>query len=246
MLGSCVSNNRVVYLKNKSFNSKTPVKTINDPEPYRLIPTDVINIRIKTLDPDASAYYNMLSEQSVFNFNSAGLYLNSHSIASDGTIDLPSVGKVQIAGLTLEQAQTIIQETLNKQLNNATVYVKLVSFKISVLGEVTNPGYYFIYNERANILEGLALAGGLNELGNRENITLIRQTTTGHETILIDLRSAEILSSPFYHLQPNDVIYVQPMKQMQSRGNLRAASFLTVIFAGVTATILVLNYVNPN
>lgn len=156
-------------------------------------------------------------------------------------ISLPEVGDIKVGGLTLEQAQAKIKEAVGVYVNNTTILVKLVSFKITVLGEVRNPGYYYIYNEQATVLEGLGIAGDLTDFGNRENITLIRQTGQGNETILINLKDPRLLASPYYYLQPNDAIYVQPLPAKALRSNLGA---LGIFFAGISTVILILNFIN--
>ena len=159
-------------------------------------------------------------------------------------ISLPEVGGIKVGGLTLEQAEEKIQGAISSYINNATILVKLVSFKITVLGEVNNPGYYYVYNEQANVLEGLGLAGDLTDFGNRENITLIRQTDNGNEAILLDLKDPDLLASKFYYLQPNDILYVQPMRAKSTRSNLNTLTILSVLFGAISATVLILNYLN--
>lgn len=241
-LGSCISNNKLTYLSNGNFNAAQAISIQNTPDIYRLQPGDVLNVRIKTLDEESSNYYNMLPEQGVLNYNNMGLYLNSYSITKDGTIELPGAGSIAVATLTVEEAQKKIKTAMHEYLNNATVIVKLVSFKITVLGEVTRPGYYFVYNDQATLLEALGLAGDLTDFGDRKNITLIRQTPKGSESILLNLKDARLLQSPYYFLKPNDVVYIPPMRAKSARGNLGT---LGILFAGITATVLVLEYTNP-
>jgi polysaccharide export outer membrane protein len=117
--------------------------------------------------------------------------------------------------------------------------VKLVSFKITVLGEVNSPGYRYIFNNQATILEGLGLAGDLSENGNRKRIKLVRQVPTGSEVVMVDLTDPKILTSKYYYLMPNDVIYVEPLRAQSKRSNL---ALMTLFFSAVTTTVLVLNY----
>jgi polysaccharide export outer membrane protein len=178
------------------------------------------------------------------NLNPAGFYLNGYSINEEGNITLPEVGPVKVVDLTLNEAQTLIANEISEYLSTATVIVKLTSFKITVLGEVNSPGYYYVYNDQANLLEGLGLASDLTEFGNRENITLIRQTDDGSEVVLINLKDPDILSSKYYFLQPNDVIYVQPLKAKNTRSNLSTFTILSVLFGAISSTILLLRYLN--
>ncbi len=242
-LAACIPNKQLVYFPNPEFNTQTPTLAYNNRQTYRLQPRDVLSVRIKTLDPDTEKYFNVQPENGFVNFNPAGFYINGYSINSDGEITLPEVGRVQIDGLTLEEAEIKIQDAISGYVNNATILVKLVSFKIAVLGEVRNPGYFYIYNEQANVLEGLGLAGDLTDFGNRENITLIRQTDDGNEVVLLNLKDPKLLASPYYYLQPNDVVYVQPLRAKQTRSNLNTLTLLSVFFGAISSTILILRFI---
>src|SRR5690606_27826753 len=134
------------------------------------------------------------------------------------------------------------KEKLSVYLNKATIIVKLISFKITVVGEVQKPGHYFIYNEQATVLEGLGMAGDLTDFGNRENITLIRKTANGSGTVLIDLKDPALLASEFYYLHPNDIIYVQPMKAKSTRSNVSTLGILSVLFGAISSVVLLAEY----
>lgn len=239
---SCIPNKKLVYFPDPKFNENELTYSNIPPTTYELQPGDILSVRVKTLDEISSEYFNIEPENNNFNLNPASLYLNGYSIGAEGSIVLPEIGKLDVGGLTLEQAQNKIQDSIGLYLNNATVIVKLVSFKITVLGEVQNPGHYFVYNEQASVLEGLGMAGDLTDFGNRENITLIRKTEAGSATILLDLKDPDLLSSPFYYLQPNDVIYVQPLKAKNSRDNLSTLTLLSVLFGAISATVLLIDF----
>ncbi|MGV3502910.1 MAG: polysaccharide biosynthesis/export family protein [Adhaeribacter sp.] len=234
----------MVYFPNPRFNTTELTPIVNTANNYRLQSRDVLSVRIKTLDPESSDYFNLHSENAFFNYNQASAYLNGYSIDEEGFVELPEAGRVQVVGLTVNEAQEKIQESFSSYLKKATIIVKLVSFKITVLGEVNNPGHYYIYNTQATLLEGLGLAGDLTDFGNRENITLVRQTNTGLGGVLINLKDAQVLSSPFYYLQPNDVIYVQPLKAKNTRSNLNALGVLSIGFGAISSIILLLNFLN--
>ncbi|WP_224999912.1 polysaccharide biosynthesis/export family protein [Cesiribacter sp. SM1] len=245
LLGSaCVPNKKLVYFSDPKYNTETLTPITNQPGAYKLQSRDILSVRIKTLDTESSDYFNIQPENSFFNINQASVYLNSYSIDDNGSITLPEVGPLQVAGLTVPEAQQKIQEAFSVYLNKATILVKLVSFKITILGEVRNPGHFYIYNNQLTVLEGLGMAGDLTDFGNRENITLLRQTDTGVGAVVVDLKNPQLLSSEFYYLQPNDVLYVQPLKAKATRGNLNTLNVLSVIFGAVSTAILVLNYVN--
>jgi polysaccharide export outer membrane protein len=171
------------------------------------------------------------------------LFLEGYSVGADGKITLPILGDITVKGLTLDEVQALIQTHANKYLNNATVMIKLTSFKVTVLGEVKSPGHYFVYNNQATILEGLGMAGDLTPFGNRKNVKLIRQTASGSEVVLLDLRDPHLLQSEYFFLSPGDVLYVEPMKARTRRTNFE---ILTLVFSAVTTAVLILTYVNNN
>ncbi len=246
LMSACISNRKLVYFPDPEFNTRAATKITNRRSAYQLQPRDILSVRIKTLDEETSEYFNIQSEGGFNQFNAAGIYINGYSIDGDGNIELPEVGKIKVQGLTIEEAQTMIQEKVSDFLANVTIFVKLVSFKITVLGEVNNPGLYYIYNEQATILEGLGMAGDLTDFGNRENITLIRQVEGGSEAILLNLKDPNLIQSQYYYLSPNDAIYVQPLEEKNIRSNLSAFSILSIVFGAVSSTILILNYLYPD
>lgn len=243
-VSSCVSNKELVYFPNAKYNTKALTHIDNRSDSYKLQTRDVLSVKIKTLDAESSTYFNLQSENGNFNMNPASVYLNGYSIDKDGNIELPEAGAVKVAGLTVTEAQEKIKKEISAYLPRSSVIVKLVSFKITVLGEVQNPGYYYIYNDQATVLEGLGLAGDLNDFGNRENITLVRQTDNGLGAVLLNLKDPNLLSSEFYYLHPNDVLYIQPMKEKNTRSNLNALSAMSLLFGAISSGILLYNFIN--
>lgn len=242
MLSSCYYNKRLVYLQDSGFNGNRPTKVVNRNTSYPLQVNDVVSVKVKSAtDREISSIFNITTE-TMGNFSTPGvLYMEGYSIDSNGEINLPVLGRVRLKGLTVEVAQDSIQRRANKYLNQATVIVKLVSFKITVLGEVKNPGYHYVFNNQVTVLEALGLAGDLTNFGNRKNIKLIRPTSQGSEVILLDITDADLLKSPYFYLMPNDVLYVEQLKARSSRSNLELWG---VIFSATTTTILVLGYIN--
>lgn len=242
MVSSCIPNRRLVYFPDRNFNVKEFTHIDNMPTPYKLQPRDVLSLNIKTLDKDAADYFNNSAAGQMVAFNEGIGFLNGHSIDENGTIKLPEIGRVKVSGLTVSEAQQFLEEALSPYLNKPTIHLKLVSFKVTVLGEVRNPGHYYIYNERSTVLECLGMAGDLTDFGNRENITIIRQRQDGVDATLINLRDPKVLASGQYYVQPNDVIYVQPMRAKTSRQNINTLSVLGVITGVISSGLLILNF----
>lgn len=239
---SCYYNKRMVYFNNKDFSESYATQIRNQAVQYRLRPNDILSVKVKSAtETGISDVFNITPTTNFFNVDAGNVYLQGYSIDSEGAITLPILGKVVVKDLTVEEAQQLIQAEANKYLNNATVIVKLVSFKITVLGEVNSPGHYFAFNNQLTLVEGLGLARDLTERGNRRKVKLIRQTPTGSEVVLLNLNDPDLLKSKYYYLMPNDVLYVEPFRANQGRSN---AQLLTLLFSGVTAAILILNYID--
>lgn len=237
---SCYYNKRWVYIQDKSYSESIPTQIKNENSQYRLRPSDVLSVKVKSsTEAGISDIFNISPTGQFFTMDAGNMYLQGYSIDQGGQITLPILGTITVKDLTLEEAENLIQQQANKFLNNATVIVKLVSFKITVLGEVRSPGYRYIFNNQATLLEGLGLAGDLTENGNRKRIKLVRQVPTGSEVVMIDLTDPKILKSKYYYLMPNDVIYVEPLRAQSKRSNL---ALLTLFFSAVTTTVLVLDY----
>ncbi|HLT71500.1 MAG TPA: polysaccharide biosynthesis/export family protein [Cyclobacteriaceae bacterium] len=241
---SCYYNKRMVYFQNKDFSESFATPIRNQPTQYRLRPNDILSVKVKSsTEAGISDIFNITPSTNFFNVDAGNVYLQGYSIDSEGAITLPILGRVVVKDLTVEETQNLIQAEANKYLNNATVIVKLVSFKITVLGEVNAPGYYYAFNNQLTLPEGLGLARDLTERGNRRKVKLIRQTPTGSEVVLLNLNDPDLLKSKYYYLMPNDVLYVEPFKANTGRSN---AQLLTLVFSGLTTAILVLNYIDDN
>ena len=239
LCSSCYYNKRWVYIQD-NYSESTPTQVRNENTQYRLRPSDVISVKVKSsTEAGISDIFNIAPAGQSFNMDAGNLYLQGYSVDPNGQINLPILGSVTVKDLTLDEAENHIQQLANKFLNNATVIVKLISFKITVIGEVRSPGYRYVFNNQATLFEGLGLAGDLTENGNRKRIKLIRQVPTGSEVVMIDLTDPKILKSKYYYLQPNDVVYVEPLRAQSKRSNL---ALMTLFFSAVTTTVLVLNY----
>lgn len=228
-------------MQNENLKKATPTTFNTNVPDYKLQVNDVLSVKVLSAERELSEIYNIISPTNGFGVAEPGsLYLSGYSVDADGNINLPNVGKLKVAGLTTTQTQQLIQRSLNEYLTGATVVVKLISFKVSVLGDVQRPGYYYVYSEQANLLEGLALAGDLNYTASRHNVKLIRQKPGGSEVILLDLTDPALVQSPYYYLLPNDVLYVEPRKTFVKRDNVVV---LTTILSVISTAALFLNFV---
>ncbi|UOQ50812.1 polysaccharide biosynthesis/export family protein [Hymenobacter cellulosivorans] len=238
-LSGCVAQQKLPYLQSKEYSTQNPVSAPNERRAYRIQPSDVLSIRVQSVQPALNEIFNITDSRAVFSGDPSNLFLAGYSVDETGSINLPTVGKLKVEGLTIDGAQALVQKEVGKYVRDANVLVKLLSFKVTVLGEVRAPGRYFIYNTQATLLEGLGLAGDLTEFGNRQNVKLIRQTDNGSEVVLLDLTDPNLLKSKYYYLLPNDALYVEPLAARTTRGN---ANNLGLVFAGVSSLVLILSY----
>lgn len=234
---ACVSTRDITYLQGQYSEEPTPVT--NKFSEYRIAANDVLYIRVQSPQPELTKVFDLQDNALIANQSDPGsLYINGYLIDETGHIIVPTVGKLQVRGLTVPAAQALVQQAVANYVRNATVVVRLVSFRVTVLGEVRTPGRYTVFNDRATVLEALGLAGDLTPLGNRRNVKLIRQTKDGSEVILLDLTKPELLGSPYYHLLPNDALYVEPVKALTQRGN---SVNLALLFSGLGTAALLYN-----
>ncbi len=173
----------------------------------RIKHNDILKIYISSINREASIFFNPLtSSESKVDDTQAYGYL----VDAQGRIEMPVIGTVAVGGLTISQIRDTLKMKLSSYLESPTVRVFFDNFKVSVLGEVTHPGVYTVYNERLTIPEAIGLAGDLTIYAQRKNILVIREDGGQREFGRVDLSSREVFDSPYYYLHPNDIIYVEP------------------------------------
>ena len=172
---------------------------------YKINTGDHLYIKVFSSDAQTSRYF-----QSDFPelMNSSYIYINSYKVDNEGFVNYSFTGKTKVKGLTIEEAQDALKKTLNEYFKDVNVYVKLVNFNISILGEVNSPGNYSVDREQLTVLQALGMAGGIKSFGKATEVTLIRKSPNGSKVYNIDLTDNGILQSEFYYLLPDDVIYV--------------------------------------
>jgi len=229
---SCITNEKLIYLQSDNITTKSPVQFNNQRDGYLVQINDVLSIDIVSPeDPTASEIFNREGGAAQGGVDPAAqLFLRGYSVDIEGNITLPLIGKLRVAGSTIEDITYRVQEVMKNYLKNSTVIVKMVSFKITVLGDVNNPGTYYVYNNQATIFEALGTAGDLTDSADRTRIKLVRQNSKGSEVVLIDVTDENTLRSPYYFLQPNDVIYAERLEEATRRTSL---PIITTIFAGL-------------
>lgn len=211
IMASCVPHKEVIYFNDLTSSQSGKINTPKAPD-MTLQTLDVVEIDITSISKDANMYFQ--KSGSDVDRKYAG---NTYQISGKGTIDLPLVGEIAIAGKSIEDAEATIKAELLTYLQKPSVNIRLVSFQITVLGEVNAPGIYDIPDASVSLLEAIGYAGDITIFGKRNNVLLIRNTAQGKEYFRIDLNNSASLNTDFYHLRNNDVIYVEPSKGITSR-----------------------------
>lgn len=180
----------------------------------RIQKNDILSITVNSLNPEASAIFNMSASNSTMNSPNTGVTStpNGYLVDQNGNIQLPLVGSVSVFGLTTAEARTTLEQKLTVYLKEPVVALRVANFRVSVMGDVLRPGVYPVNNDRINVSEALSMAGDLTITAERKNVLLIREEKGVREYIRLNLQSKKIFSSPYYYLQNNDVLYIQPGK----------------------------------
>lgn len=244
---SCVPNQDLIYLQKKSDSENTSSVNPVMAKPYRVQTNDILSIKIKALDAKLVEMFNA-SDANVNALSEQSLYFNGYTVDDHGNIRIPVLGEVNVLGFTTEEIRIKIEKQLldeyfNKEAN-IFVNVKLAGLRYTVNGEITSPGTKTLFQEKVNVLEAIANSGDITMVGNRKEVTIIRQYPHGTEMHTLDLTDKNVMNSPYYYIQPNDYIYIKPLKQKSwGTGTTGIQSLGTIItlLSLVTTTIVLIN-----
>ncbi|MEQ9437425.1 MAG: polysaccharide biosynthesis/export family protein [Cyclobacteriaceae bacterium] len=198
-----MSKKELVYFQN--MPEQKEYKTTH--EEVELRPGDVLSISISTLPTSQLNTYSNADLQS-----NANPILNGYTVSQKGSILLPVIGEVTVAGKTIDQTREEIAGLVSEYFQNASVKVHLLSFTVSILGEVAQPGQYTVYKENMSLLDGLALSGDLLPSADRHEVSVLRTKQGVTTRYHIDLQQDDLFTAPYFYLQPDDVIYVEPAR----------------------------------
>lgn len=218
LLTACQSYKKVPYFQN--------VEVVNEAEQQeklydaKIMPKDLLTIVVSCTNPELAIPFNLTVASNAGIAVSTSSYvttqpvLQPYLVDNDGNINFPVLGELKLGGLTKREAEQLIIDKLKPYMKETPIVtVRMVNYKISVIGEVTRPGTFTISNEKVNLLEALAMAGDMTVYGLRDNVKLIREDANGKQQIVtLDLNKAETILSPYYWLQQNDIVYVTPNK----------------------------------
>jgi len=238
LLVSCSSMNKIVLL-DKDLDKDSKITSANYPK-HQLQEGDILHVKIIGIQEESFDIFNVENNANNSQTTSANLFLNGFTIDSKGDIEIPTLGKIPLKGLTVEEAKDKIQTRANDFLINSTVIVKHINFEITILGEVNRPGTYTVYKDNISILEALGLSGDLSDYANRKKIKLIRD----NKILYIDLTEIETLYSQNFVLKSDDVIYVEPLRNVKLRSS-NAQIYISAISSIALIANIVFNILNP-
>ncbi|MEO9953584.1 polysaccharide biosynthesis/export family protein [Nonlabens sp.] len=251
---SCVPTSKITYLQesNKTANDSLIVIRKIQP-PYRLQINDILSIQIKApIDPDLVKMFNVESDEgNTRSTQGAGLYFTGYTVDQHGDIRVPQLGKIKAIGMTVEELRELIEKRLLteyfKENANLFVTVKLDGLRYTMVGEVNGTGQKTIFREQVSIIEAIADGGGVPITGDLTAVKIVRQYPDGVKTHELDLTSIDVVYSPYYYIQPNDMIVVNPLPQKSlGTGTTGLSSFTTIlsVFTALVGTVLLINNIS--
>jgi len=245
---SCVPQKDLIYLQDKGTHASNLPKVIEQQKPYRVQINDILNIRIKVLNQENATIFNPTGERELTAAPQEGAYFDGFTVDLRGNIKIPQLGDFKVLNMTTESIEELVKKRLlEKEFNEFAqifVTVKLAGLRYTTLGEINTTGSHVIFQERATILEAIANAGDIPIEGNKKSVRILRQYPYGQEIHRLDLTDMNVMNSPYYFIQPNDIIIVDPLKQKSLGTGTNGLQTITAILGAVTvitSTILIID-----
>lgn len=250
VFASCGSVKNVAYLKNSDSVDLSNSSFLYD---ARIMPKDILTISVSTVNPEAALPFNLsaplmsqvTSIEQVTSNSNRGTFL-PYLVDNQGNIEFPVIGTLHVGGLTKNECEKMILSKIMRYINeneNPVVTVRMANYKISVIGEVARPGMFTVDNEKINIFEALAKAGDLTIYGVRNKVKLIREDAQGRKEIhTLNLNDAGIIQSPYYYLQQNDIVYVEPNKVKARNSSIGQSTSLWLTSTSILISLSSLLY----
>lgn len=245
---SCVPSQDLIYLQKKENAESGAMVNPVVAKPYRVQTNDILRIKIKALDAKLVEMFNSSEAPATRVDSEQTLYFDGYNVDDHGNIRVPVLGEINVLGYTTEEIRIklekqLLDEYFNKEAN-IFVTVKLAGLRYTVNGEIANPGTNVLFQEKVNVLEAIANSGDITMVGNRKDVTIIRQYPHGTEIHSLDLTDVNVMNSPYYYIQPNDYIYIKPLKQKSwgtGTTGIQSIGTLVTLISLVTTTIVLLN-----
>ncbi|QTN38487.1 polysaccharide biosynthesis/export family protein [Cryomorphaceae bacterium] len=245
LLTGCIGNKKLTYLQEEGGETKDYYGA--KPTDYLIQENDIISIRIRSLDTESNDLFNTLSESQRINGVNGGdlmFYLNGYTVDNAGDIEIPVLGKIKVAGSDIETVEARVREGLKSYFNDVFVSVQLSGIRFSVVGDISRPGKYLIYQDQATIFEALALAGDAQFTANRKEVQIIRSGPNGVSINEIDLTDQNVIESPYFFIHPNDIINVKPLKVKSYGIGTTGFNSIALSLSAIANVLLIISYFN--
>lgn len=249
LMSSCISNKQLIVFKTVTAETAEEINKTMKPQPEpRVKINDALIITVSALDPEAVIPYNLPTvsyespSSSTVPTTSSFQY---YTVDEQGYIDFPILGKLYVVGLRQSEVISLIEGKLQGQVVDPIVTMRFLNARVTVLGEVNSPGTYTLNNGRMTLLEALGVAGDLTQYANRSNVLITRENNGKVEFARLDLRSEEVFTSPYFYLQQNDVVYVEP-NQARSTSNQSIGLWLSMVGTVASAATVVVSVLSIN
>ena len=243
LFASCTSTRKIAYFDNVKDQTFYGTGKSNE---VLIAPSDILSINISSLNTEASAIFNQPqgSNTTTTTVTGAQSERGGYLVNPEGFIQLPVLGKIKAAGLTKEQLKNTITKSLldQKLLKDPLVEIRYLNYEVTVLGEVGKPTVITVPSEKISMLKAIGLAGDLTIYGKRSNVLLIREEGGNRVTHHIDLTSTDFLTSSFYYLEPNDIVYVEPNKARASQSTMWP-QLVPILLTALSVAVIVLDRV---
>ncbi|MGM0498036.1 MAG: polysaccharide biosynthesis/export family protein, partial [Bacteroidota bacterium] len=247
ILSSCGSTEKMTYLQDIAETGMDSTFKKNKPG-YEIQPGDLLYIRVITSEEEVNKIFDPMmgggggNQQSV---RPESMYYNGYSVSDSGYIEMPILDSIYVKDMSIEAAKSRISEKADKYLKEAQVIAKLANFRFTVMGEVNAPGVKEVLDNQVNVMEALAYAGDITYNGNRQEVLVIRPTGDGSKTYRIDVTNENLIGLEEYYVQPNDIIYVKPLRSTLFRERSSDYMFiLSAVSSVLSSTAIILNLLN--
>lgn len=249
LMSSCISNKQLIVFKTVTAETAEKINKTMQPQPEpRVKINDALIITVSALDPEAVVPYNLPTVSYESPTSSTVPTTSSfqyYTVDEEGYIDFPILGKLYVVGLKQSEVINLIEGKLQGQVTNPIVTMRFLNARVTILGEVKRPGTFALNNGRMTLLEALGVAGDLTQYANRSNVLITRENNGKVEFARLDLRSEEVFTSPYFYLQQNDVVYVEP-NQARSTSNQSIGLWLSMIGTVASAATVVVSVLSIN
>jgi polysaccharide export outer membrane protein len=243
LMSSCTSYKNVAYFRNLSdstyiYKDGAIVQTAAYKD-VRIQPNDILSVDIRTIDPEVNTALGstlVTAEKSVNTEMAAAA--TGYLVDADGNIELPIAGKIKVGGLTTAEAKEQVRQKALKYYKEPVVNVRIINFKVTVLGEVSRPGMYLINGEKATVLDALSQAGDMTIFGKRSNVLLAREENGRKKMIRFDLNATDMFESPYFYLRQGDMLYVQPNRGKAAANDAALARTYTIVASTLSLLVV--------